>query len=78
MKAQAPSRTVAPGAQLISLEDAKAHLKVEATDEDEYIEILDQAETSVPHIDPSTQRVLSHRKRLRFPYRRVAAPHVDA
>jgi hypothetical protein len=46
--------------------------------EDKYIEILDQAETSVPHIDPSTQRVLSHRKRLRFPYRRVAAPRVDA
>lgn len=43
-----------------------------------YIEILDQAETSVPHIDPSTQKVLSHRKRLRFPYRVVAAPVVDA
>lgn len=38
------------------------------------IEILDHAVTSMPQLDPSTKRVIGHRDRMRFPYRKVAAP----
>lgn len=41
---------------------------------DYLIEILDHAVTTVPVTDPSTKRVIGHRERMRFPYRRVAAP----
>lgn len=33
------------------------------------IEILNNAVTSVPVVDPNTQRIIGYRKRLRFPYR---------
>jgi hypothetical protein len=36
--------------------------------------ILDDAVTSVPQMDPGTQKVIGHRSRMRFPYRRVEAP----
>lgn len=36
--------------------------------------ILDDAITTMPVTDPSTRRVIGHRDRMRFPYRRVAAP----
>lgn len=38
------------------------------------IEILDHAIMSVPVVDPTTRRVIGHRDRMRFPYRRIAAP----
>lgn len=38
------------------------------------IEILDHAVTSSPVTDPTTKQVIGHRDRMRFPYRRVAAP----
>lgn len=38
------------------------------------IEILDHAVTSSPVVDPVTKQVVGHRDRMRFPYRRVAAP----
>jgi hypothetical protein len=38
------------------------------------LEILDHSVTSVPVTDRTTKRVIGHRERLRFPYRRVAAP----
>ncbi len=41
---------------------------------DNIIELLDQAVTSSPQVDPSNRRVVGYRDRSRFPYRRVAAP----
>jgi hypothetical protein len=41
------------------------------------IEILDHAVLSVPVVDPTTKRVIGHRERMRFPYRRVAAPEAS-
>lgn len=38
------------------------------------LEILDHAVTTTAVTDPKTQRVVGHRERMRFPYRRVAAP----
>lgn len=38
------------------------------------LEILDHAVTSSAQVDPRTKRVIGHRQRMRFPYRRVAAP----
>lgn len=38
------------------------------------LEILDNAVLSAPVMDPKTRRVVGHRDRARFPYRRVAAP----
>jgi uncharacterized phiE125 gp8 family phage protein len=46
MKAFAPSRTAAPAAALLSVEDAKAHLHVDTIDEDDYIAALVAAATS--------------------------------
>lgn len=40
------------------------------------IEILEHAVTSVPVTDPRTKRVIGHRERMRFPYRRVAEPEI--
>ncbi len=45
MKAFAPIRTVAPGVVLISTADAKAHLRVDGTAEDDYIADLVAAAT---------------------------------
>ena len=36
------------------------------------VEILDNAVMSIPVKDPQTMKVIGHRPRLRFPYRRVA------
>lgn len=44
---------------------------VEAQVPKEVMSILDDAVTSVPVIDPQTQRVTGYRSRLRFPYRRL-------
>jgi hypothetical protein len=44
---------------------------VEAQVPKEVISVLDDAVTSVPVIDPQTQRVTGYRSRLRFPYRRI-------
>jgi hypothetical protein len=44
---------------------------VEAQVPREVISVLDDAVTSVPVIDPQTQRVTGYRERLRFPYRRI-------
>ena len=44
---------------------------VEAQVPKEVISVLDDAVTSVPIIDPQTQRVTGYRSRLRFPYRRI-------
>lgn len=44
---------------------------VEAQVPQEVISVLDDAVTSVPIIDPQTQRVTGYRSRLRFPYRRI-------
>ena|SRR5215469_6716855 len=44
---------------------------VEASVPQEVISVLNDAVISVPTIDPSTQRVIGYRSRLRFPYRRV-------
>lgn len=38
------------------------------------LEILDHAVISVPVTDKNSKRVIGHRQRTRFPYRRVAAP----
>lgn len=38
------------------------------------IEVLDHAITTMPVTDPTTKRVIGHRERMRFPYRRVDAP----
>lgn len=38
------------------------------------IEILDHAVVTIPVTDKTTKRVIGHRERMRFPYRRVAAP----
>lgn len=38
------------------------------------VEILDHAVITVPQVDPTTRRVIGHRERMRFPYRRVSAP----
>jgi hypothetical protein len=45
---------------------------VEAAVPPEVISVLDDAVTSIPVIDPQTQRVTGYRQRLRFPYRRIA------
>jgi hypothetical protein len=37
----------------------------------EVISVLNDAVTSVPVVDPQTQRVTGYRPRLRFPYRRI-------
>lgn len=37
------------------------------------IEILNHAIVTMPVIDPTTRRVVGHRERMRFPYRRVDA-----
>jgi hypothetical protein len=44
---------------------------VEAEVPKEVMSVLDDAVTSVPVIDPQTQRVTGYRSRLRFPYRRL-------
>jgi hypothetical protein len=44
---------------------------VEASVPPEVTSILNDAVTSVPVIDPQTQRVTGYRERLRFPYRRM-------
>jgi hypothetical protein len=44
---------------------------VEAQVPQEVISVLNDAVTSVPVIDPQTQRVQGYRARLRFPYRRI-------
>jgi hypothetical protein len=41
------------------------------------LEILDHAVTSSPVVDPVTKQVIGHRDRMRFPYRRVAAPEAQ-
>jgi hypothetical protein len=41
------------------------------------IEILDHAVTTMPVTDPVNKRVIGHRDRMRFPYRRVAAPEAQ-
>jgi hypothetical protein len=41
------------------------------------IEILDHAVTSSPVVDPVTKQVIGHRDRMRFPYRRIAAPEAQ-
>lgn len=38
------------------------------------VEILDHAVVSTPMVDPVSKRVIGHRERMRFPYRRVEAP----
>jgi hypothetical protein len=38
------------------------------------LNILDHAVMSSPQIDPSSKRVIGYRERMRYPYRRVAAP----
>lgn len=38
------------------------------------IGILDDAITSAPMVDPISKRVIGHRDRRRYPYRRVDAP----
>jgi hypothetical protein len=44
---------------------------VEADVPPEVISVLNDAVTSVPVIDPQTQRVTGYRSRLRFAYRRI-------
>jgi hypothetical protein len=44
---------------------------VEAEVPQEVVSVLNDAVSSVPVIDPQTQRVTGFRNRLRFPYRRV-------
>jgi hypothetical protein len=44
---------------------------VEAEVPPEVISVLNDAVTSVPVIDPQTQRVTGYRSRLRFAYRRI-------
>lgn len=44
---------------------------VEASVPPEVISVLNDAVTSVPVIDPQTQRVTGYRSRLRFPYRKI-------
>lgn len=36
--------------------------------------VLDDAVMSMPIVEPSTKRVIGHRERRRYPYRRVDAP----
>jgi hypothetical protein len=45
---------------------------VEADVPKEVLSVLDDAVTSMPVIDPQTQRVTGYRSRLRFPYRRLS------
>lgn len=45
---------------------------VEAQVPPEVISVLNDAVTSIPIIDPQTQRVTGYRSRLRFPYRRIS------
>lgn len=42
------------------------------------LEKLDHAVLTMPVVDPTTKRVIGHRERMRFPYRRVSAPESDA
>jgi hypothetical protein len=44
---------------------------VEAQVPQEVVSVLNDAVTSMPVIDPQTQRVTGYRSRLRFPYRRI-------
>jgi hypothetical protein len=44
---------------------------VEAMVPPEVVNVLNDAVTSVPTIDPQTKRVIGYRSRLRFPYRRI-------
>lgn len=46
---------------------------VEADVPAEIINILNDAEQSVPDVDPYTNQVMGYRKKLRFPYRVIAA-----
>ena len=45
---------------------------VEAQVPKEVLSVLDDAVTSVPIVDPQSQRVTGYRSRLRFPYRRIS------
>lgn len=38
------------------------------------IDVLNNAITTMPVTDPATKRVIGHRERMRFPYRRIEAP----
>lgn len=44
----------------------------------EILNILNDAVTSAPVVDPATKQIVEYRPRLRFPYRIVAAPVAEA
>jgi hypothetical protein len=62
---------IPPTGQFFSVNGRSYVLKagVEAEVPVEIVNVLNDAEQSVPEIDPSTQQVLGYRKKLRFPYR---------